>query len=125
MARSDLPEQVAVRLARASVLIVPSTWDEPLGLVTIEGALARVPLVAADVGGIGEAMHDQTHALLFARGDASAAAVALARTLENKEETSARVARAFDRAQKLFRLGPYLDEQERFVADALATFRGG
>jgi glycogen(starch) synthase len=119
------PEHVAARLARASALIIPSTWDEPLGLVTIEGALARVPLVASDVGGIGEAMHDQEHALLFARGDASGAAVALARTLENEGETSARVARAFDRAQKLFRLGPYLDEQERFVADTLAAFSGG
>ena len=96
-----------------------------MGLVTIEGALARVPLVASDVGGIGEAMHDQEHALLFARGDASGAAVALARTLGNEGETSARVARAFDRAQKLFRLGPYLDEQERFVADTLAAFSGG
>jgi len=115
-------EHVAARLSRASVLIVPSTWDEPLGLVTIEGALARVPLVASDVGGIGEAMHDQEHALLFARGDASGAAAALARTLGDEGETSARVARAFDRAQKLFRLDPYLEEQERFVADTLAAF---
>jgi len=53
------PEQVAAALARAHALIVPSVWDEPFPLVTIEGALARVPLVAADVGGIGEGMHDE------------------------------------------------------------------
>jgi glycosyltransferase involved in cell wall biosynthesis len=114
------PEQAAAALARAHALIVPSTWDEPFPLVTIEGALARVPLVASDVGGIGEGMHDEQHALLFARGDGAAAAAALARVLRETEQTAARVARAYDRAQA-FRIGPYLAEQERFVADAHAA----
>jgi glycosyltransferase involved in cell wall biosynthesis len=111
------PEQAAAELARAHALIVPSVWQEPFPLVTIEGALARVPLVAADVGGIAEGMHDEEHALLFPGGDARAAAVALARTLSEPELTAARVARAYERAQA-FRLEPYLEEQERFVNDA-------
>jgi glycosyltransferase involved in cell wall biosynthesis len=113
-------EQAAAALARAHALVVPSTWEEPFPLVTIEGALARVPLVAADVGGIGEGMHDEEHALLFARGDAAAAAAALARTLREPEQTAARVARAHERAQE-FRLEAYLADQERFVLDALET----
>jgi glycosyltransferase involved in cell wall biosynthesis len=112
------PESIAALLARASALIVPSTWDEPFGLVMIEGALARVPLVAADVGGISEGMADEEHALLFARGDAAGAARALARVLREAPETAARVQRARERAQA-FRLAPYLDGQERFVLDAL------
>lgn len=118
------PAGIAELLARASVMIVPSTWDEPFPLVTIEGALARVPLVAADVGGIGEGMHDEQHALLFPREDATAAAAALARTLRETEQTAARVQRAYERAQE-FRLGPYLAEQERFVLDALSALREG
>lgn len=117
------PEQIAAALARAHALIVPSVWNEPFPLVTIEGALARVPLVASDVGGIGEGMHDEEHALLFPRGDARLAAAALARTLQEKDTTAARVARAHERAQT-FRLQPYLDEQERFVADAHAALTG-
>jgi glycosyltransferase involved in cell wall biosynthesis len=116
------PEQAAGVLARAHALIVPSTWDEPFPLVTIEGALARVPLVASDVGGIGEGMHDEEHALLFARGDAAGAAAALTRVLREGEQSAARVARAHERAQA-FRIGPYLDEQERFVEDAVAASR--
>jgi glycosyltransferase involved in cell wall biosynthesis len=119
------PERAAQMLASAHAMIVPSTWDEPFPLVTIEGALARVPLVASDVGGIGEGMHHEEHALLFARGDASGAAAALARTLREGDETAARVGRAFDRAQKMFSLDPYLEAQERFVNDALAALRGG
>jgi len=117
------PERAAAVLARAHALIIPSTWEEPFGLVTVEGALARVPLVASDVGGIGEAMQSEQHALLFARGDAPAAAAALARTLRDTEQTAARVGRAYERAQE-FRLEPYLDEQERFVLDALQALRG-
>jgi glycosyltransferase involved in cell wall biosynthesis len=116
------PERAAALLARASAMIVPSTWREPFPLVTIEGALARVPLVASDVGGIGEGMHHEEHALLFAPGDAQAAAAALAVTLREGEQTAARVERAYERAQE-FRLAPYLDEQERFVADAVAALR--
>ncbi len=117
------PEQAAAELARAHALIVPSTWDEPFGLVMIEGALARVPLVASDVGGFVEAMQDEQHALLFKRGDARAAADALARTLREDEQTAARVQRAHERAQE-FRLEAYLDDQERFVLEALAALRG-
>jgi len=117
------PEQVAAALARAHALIVSSVWDEPFGLVMIEGALARVPLVAADVGGIAEGMSDEQHALLFPRGDGALAAAALARTLREVEQTAARVERAYERAQA-FRLGPYLDAQERFVHDAYAALTG-
>jgi glycosyltransferase involved in cell wall biosynthesis len=118
----ETPEQAAASLARAHALIVPSTWDEPFGLVMVEGALARVPLVAADVGGIAESMRDEEHALLFPRGDAAAAAAALARTLGESQSTAARVERAHDRAQA-FGLGSFLEEQERFVHDALSALR--
>jgi glycosyltransferase involved in cell wall biosynthesis len=115
------PEQAAAALGRAHALIVPSTWNEPFPLVTIEGALARVPLVASDIGGIGEGMHHEEHALLFERGDAEGAAEALARTLVEREQTASRVARALERAQA-YRLGPYLDSQERFLDEVLATW---
>jgi glycosyltransferase involved in cell wall biosynthesis len=116
------PPEAAAELARAHALIVPSLWQEPFPLVTIEGALARVPVVAADVGGIGEGMHDEEHALLFAGGDARGAAAALARTLSEPEQTAARVARARVRAEE-FRLAPYLEQQERFVIDAERALR--
>ena len=111
------PEQAAATLAGAQAMIVPSTWEEPFGLVAIEGALARVPVVASDIGGIGEGLHDGEHALLFEPGDPAAAAAALERILGEPEATAARVERARVRAEA-FRIGPYLAEQERFVLDA-------
>jgi glycosyltransferase involved in cell wall biosynthesis len=113
-------EESAAALSRAHALIVPSVWDEPFGLVAIEGALARVPVVAADVGGISEGLSDGEHALLFERGDSAGAAIALTRVLDDREDTAARVARAYERASQ-FRLGSYLEEQERFVLEAHAV----
>jgi glycosyltransferase involved in cell wall biosynthesis len=118
------PEQSAAALSSAHAMIVPSVWDEPFPLVTIEAALARVPIVASDVGGIGEGMHHEQHALLFGRRDAAGAAAALARTLDEREATAARVARARERAEE-FRIGPYLQAQEAFVLDAHAALAGG
>jgi glycosyltransferase involved in cell wall biosynthesis len=112
------PEGVVAALSRAHALIVPSTWDEPFPLVTIEAALARVPIVASDVGGIGEGMHDGEHALLFGRGDDAGAAAALIRVLREPHETAERVARAREHAES-FRIGPYLQAQEQFVLEAV------
>lgn len=114
------PEQAAAELARAHALIVPSLWEEPFPLVTIEGALAGVPLVAADVGGISEGMHHEEHALLYPAPDAAAAASALARTFGEPEQTAARVQRARIRARD-FTLDVYLEQQERFIDDAVAA----
>lgn len=119
--RGALPaEQTAHALADADALIVPSLWDEPFPLVTIEGALARVPIVAADVGGISEGVRDEDHALLFERGDAAGAARALTRVLTETAATGERIARARAHAER-YRIGPYLDRQAAFVTQAQAA----
>lgn len=110
-------------LGSAHTLVVPSVWEEPFGLVCLEGALARVPIVASRVGGIPECVRDREHALLFPPGDADACAAALAETLSDVQATRDRVARAFERGRELS-LERYLDESERFVADATAALRG-
>ncbi len=114
------PADLARSYGRAHALIMPPVWEEPFPLVTIEAALAGVPLVASDVGGVGEGMRDEEHALLFPRGDARAAASALARVVNESAPTAARTGRARERAEA-FRIGPYLDQQERFVTDAHAV----
>jgi glycosyltransferase involved in cell wall biosynthesis len=111
------PDALAKVLASADVLIVPSIWQEPFGLVCLEGALARVPVVASRSGGMTEILTDEQHALFFPIGDALAAAAAIARVLTQPEDTSARVSRAFARARE-FSVVRYVRESESFVDEA-------
>lgn len=105
--------------ARIHALVVPSVWEEPAGLVLVEGALAGVPLVASRVGGIPEIVRDPEEALLVPPGDPEALAAALARTLGDLEESAARAGRAKERAQD-FRIGPYLKAMDEFLEKVVA-----
>ncbi|HEY5478459.1 MAG TPA: glycosyltransferase family 4 protein [Gaiellaceae bacterium] len=114
------PDALADLLARSHALVVPSLWAEPFPLITIEGALARVPIVASRTGGIPEQLKDGKQALLFPPGDAEACAEAIAQVLTRPAETTERVERAFERATSLS-WESYLRETDTFVAESLAA----
>jgi glycosyltransferase involved in cell wall biosynthesis len=107
-------------LSKAHAVVVPSVWDEPAPLVCVEAALARVPVVASNVGGIPELLRNQEDALLFPPGNAQACADALAQTLREEEATAARVRTAYDAVQG-FRLPTYLERIDEFLDAALAS----
>jgi glycosyltransferase involved in cell wall biosynthesis len=100
-------------------LVVPSVWEEPAGLVLVEGALAGVPLVASRVGGIPEIVRDPAEALLVPPGDPAALAAALSRTLSEPEASATRAERAKERAQG-FRIAPYLKAMDEFIEKVVA-----
>jgi glycosyltransferase involved in cell wall biosynthesis len=72
------PEELAQEFADASLVVVPSLWPEPFGLVGIEAFAAGRPAVASATGGIGDWLDDGVSGLLVRAGDAKA----LARTLD-------------------------------------------
>jgi glycogen(starch) synthase len=111
---------LAELLATLHAVVVPSVWEEPAGLVAVEAALARVPVVASAVGGIPEVVGSDGEALLCPPGDAEAFAAALAETFADPAATAARVERAFEHAQGL-RVGPYLESMDRFLEEAVAA----
>jgi glycosyltransferase involved in cell wall biosynthesis len=114
------PDALTELLGRSHALVVPSLWAEPFPLVSIEGALARIPIVASRTGGIPEQLEDGDRALLFPPGDADACADAIATVLAHPDEAAARAARAFERASSLS-WGNYLRETDEFIGAALAA----
>ncbi len=71
------PEQLARELAEASVVVVPSLWPEPFGLVGIEALAAGRPVIASATGGIGDWLQDGVSGLCVTPGDVDALAYAL------------------------------------------------
>lgn len=78
-------EQIAQELADASVVVVPSLWPEPFGLVGIEAMAAGRPVVASATGGIGDWLQDGVTGLAVAPGDVAALAGALTDLLADPE----------------------------------------
>ena len=118
---------VAGVLERAHVLLVPSIWEEPFGLVVLEAALARIPVVASRSGGMPEALEEDSQALFFPIGDADACARALAQTLDHSSrngEGLARVEAAYRRAEELS-FERYVGEMGQFISAASASFSAG
>ena len=55
--------------ATSDIVVMPSRWDEPFGLVNIEAGAAAVPVVATAVGGIPEIIEHGVTGFLVARDD--------------------------------------------------------
>jgi len=58
----------------SDIVVAPSRWQEPFGLVCIEAGVAGLPLVATRVGGIPEIIDDGKNGMLVEPGDVTALA---------------------------------------------------
>lgn len=56
----------------ADIVVVPSRWQEPLGLINLEAGACRKPVVATRVGGIPEVVEDGVNGYLVEPGDVEA-----------------------------------------------------
>jgi glycogen(starch) synthase len=63
----------------ADAVVFPVIWEEPWGLVPLEGMARGRPVVATGRGGSAEYLRDGENALLFAAGDARALAACVER----------------------------------------------
>jgi glycosyltransferase involved in cell wall biosynthesis len=70
-------EELAYELAEASVVVIPSVWPEPFGLVGIEALASGRPVVASRTGGIGDWLKDGVSGVSVTPGDVPELAQAL------------------------------------------------
>jgi glycosyltransferase involved in cell wall biosynthesis len=74
-------------MARAAVVLCPTRWDEPFGMVAAEAQACGTPVVAFHAGALDEVIVDGVTGFLVAPGDvgAAAAAVRSARALSRSD----------------------------------------
>lgn len=90
------PEQIADELARAAVVVVPSRY-EPFGIVALEAAAARAPVVASRSGGLAEVVVHGADGLGFAVGDVAGLAAAVVAVLSDPAAAHTRAEHAHAR----------------------------
>lgn len=75
--------EVAKLLAEIDVLVVPSIWYENSPLTIHEAFLARVPVIASNIGGMAELVKDEVNGLHFQVGNASDLVRQMERVIED------------------------------------------
>lgn len=98
-------------MSRASVVLCPSMWDEPFGMVAAEAQAGGTPVVAFRRGGLQEIVADRETGFLIAPGDLVAAAAAVRDAAVNISRGACRrhaqtcldVERSLDAHEELYR----------------------
>jgi L-malate glycosyltransferase len=93
-------EDVRLVLGASDALLIPS-WEEPFGRSMIEGMAMGLPVIATNVGGPAEVIHDGVDGLLLAPRDPGAWAQAISHLIEAPQER-ARIAEAGRRRSRDF-----------------------
>lgn len=112
---TGLRSDVQRLMGMADVVVVPSVWQEPAGLVAVEAMATERPVVACRVGGLPELVADGETGRIVAPHAPEQLADALNALLGSSEER-ARLGRAGRaRVERLFSM-------ERWVADTVAAY---
>ena len=102
-------EKIPELINTASVVVMPSRWQEPFGLVALEAALMARPVVATRVGGLPEVVvHNQT-GFLVEKEDSQALAEAIAFLLEHPTTATQMGQTGRSRALEQFGWDRYVD----------------
>ncbi len=106
--------------ARCDLVVCPSVWDEPFGLVGIEAMSHNKPVVAFRVGGIPEWLDDGETGFLVARKDTDAMAATIERLLADALLRQRLGSRAREVVAERFGRKAHLDGLERALREACA-----
>ncbi len=79
------PDAVYELVSQSTVMLVPSRWREPFGIVAIEAALMARPVIAARTGGLAEVVIDAKTGFLVDKEDPQALADRLREVLSQPE----------------------------------------
>lgn len=99
----------------ASLVVVPSRWPEPFGMVGVEAMLRQRPVIASNVGGIPDWLEDGKTGFLVPSTDEHAFATKMQILLENKQLAKDFGMAGFKKAETAFSFDTYCDRLETIL----------
>ncbi|MBA2283580.1 MAG: glycosyltransferase family 4 protein [Actinomycetota bacterium] len=118
--RAGLPD----RYRAADLVVFPSEWEEPFGLVPVEAMACGTPVVATGVGGSNEFLVGGRNCIRFRSGDADDLAAAVRRVAADADLRERMVADGF-RTAEYFDVDRLADAFEAWHDAAAARFADG
>ena len=105
-------EQLSAVIRDARVVIVPSEWPEPFGMVVLEAWQEGRPVVAARSGALPELVRDGETGYTFERGDADGAARVIDLLMADRALASRLGRNGWRLVESTYSLGAHLDRLE-------------
>lgn len=87
---------------KCSLLVIPSLWPEPFGLVGLDAMIFRKPVVAFDVGGISDWLEDGETGFLVERGNTKLLAEKIDLLLSDSNLASKLGQKGYERVREKF-----------------------
>jgi len=118
-------ESIREQYREADVVVAPSLWEEPFGLVAVEAMATGRPVCASRVGGLQEIVAHGETGLLFDRGDSAALAASLNTLLDDATLRHRLGEAGRRRAQECYAWPRVLETHYRPILAYLAAKKGG
>ena len=115
------PDHVGSMINTSTVVVMPSRWPEPFGLVALQAAQMGRPVVACRVGGLPEVVEHERTGLLVAADDEQAMADAIESLLSDVSSVKRMGERARQIARDKFDFSALVDAYEQVYAETQAS----
>lgn len=109
----------------SDIMLVPSLWQEPFGLVVAEAMARGLPVIASDVGGPAEIITRDADGILVPPGEEQALAAAIKQLLEHPEKREQLSRAAQVSAKERFTIGENVRLVERHLRRTVQGTTGG
>ncbi len=104
-------------MAQAAVVVAPSIWNEPYGLVALEAMCQGTPIIVAKSGGLPEILGESQAGIVVPAGDARALASAISAIVSHPDRAKTMGKAALERAKDI-------GDPQAYLARIMEVYRG-
>lgn len=117
------PTAVPDLIASSDVVLMPSRWEEPFGLVALQAAQMSRPIIASRIGGLPEIVLHDTTGILVPPEDPAAMAAALQSLRDHPDTVTRMGGQARSHAEQTFSIAACAAAYENLYTSASAGIR--